>query len=231
MHIRLLSWNIWGGQFLPEVTGFLGHAHADIIALQESQEQDSEVNTAKTIAASLGYEYVYARSMQYLVGGREMYRGNAILSKYPITASAVHILSKEQSRTALQADIHIDEITLHVLSVHLIHSHQHPSPLQLEQTSSLLRAAPKEKTVIMGDFNSLPESEPIRVMQKTFTDTDPAKTPSWCLYPDGCEICKPERVEWKLDYIFVSRDIRFKNFRVGDSKGSDHLPILSDIQI
>ena len=42
MSVPILSWNIWGGMFLPVVTGFLNHAKADIIALQEVEEQGED---------------------------------------------------------------------------------------------------------------------------------------------------------------------------------------------
>ncbi len=231
MSIKLISWNIWGGLFLPVVTGYLSHAKADIIALQEVEEQGDEENTARTIAEALGYSYVYARSMHYASDGKEAYRGNAVLSKYPIVENKIHVLSAEQSRTAMQADIDIDGRTLHIISVHLIHSHQQPSVLQEEQVASLISKAPKDNTVIMGDFNSLPESRSITIMRRTFRDTDPNNTPSWCLYPDGCEVCKSEKVQWKLDYIFVSHDLKTGEFRVGESKGSDHLPVSVSLEL
>lgn len=232
MTMRLLSWNIWGGLFLPVITGYLLHAKADIVALQEVEEQGEDKNTARIIAEALGYSYVYARSMHYnTVDGKDAYRGNAVLSKYPIVTNTTHVLSSEQTRTATQADIDIGGRTLHVLSVHLIHSHQQPSLLQEGQVASLVAASPKERTVIMGDFNSLPESKTIADIRDVFRDTDPDRIPSWCLYPDGCKVCKPEKVQWKLDYIFVSHDLKTGEFRVGESKGSDHLPVMVNLDV
>ena len=199
--MKLLSWNIWGGKYLPGVIDFLASVGADIVALQEVEEQADGSNTAQYIAQKLGYSYVYARSMRYNNGEQEAYRGNAVLSKYPILTHTTHVLSREQSRTAVQADIDIAGNILHVVSVHIIHAHQQPSPVQVEQVTSLVQAVPKKRVVIMGDFNALPESEAIGIMRRAFGDTDASDTPSWCLYPDGCKVCKPESVEWKLDYI------------------------------
>ncbi|MCL4200030.1 endonuclease/exonuclease/phosphatase family protein [Patescibacteria group bacterium] len=225
MTVKLLSWNIWGGKFLPGVTDFLTASNADIIALQEVEEQDDGNNTAQFIAGKLGYTHAYARSMRYNNEGKDVYRGNAVLSKYPIIDHTIHVLSRDQSRTAVQADIDVGGSVLHVISVHIVHSHQQPSPLQVEQVTNLIHAAPKERTVIMGDFNAVPESEAIRIMRTSFADPDTSDTPSWCLYPDGCSVCKPERVEWKLDYVFTTADIAAKDFRAETSEASDHLPI------
>jgi len=228
MQITIASWNIWGGIFLPEVYKFLIQTDADIVALQEAEELDN-TNTAEVIAKSLGYTCAYTRSMEYESGGKKSYRGNAVLSRFPIVQSTSHILSPEQSRTAIQADLMVGDDLLHIVSVHLIHSHQKESPLQEEQVHTLINAVPKERTVIMGDFNALPESNSIQQMRKVFRDSDLSNTPTWCLYPDGCEVCKPDRVQWKLDYMFSTQDISVRDFAVGVSKGSDHLPIVGTL--
>lgn len=228
MQITIASWNIWGGMFLPDVYKFLIKTDADIVALQEAEESDN-TNTAEVIAKSLGYACVYTRSMGYEHDGKRSYRGNAVLSKFPIVQSTPHILSSQQSRTAVQADIMVGDRVLHVVSVHLIHSHQKESSLQEEQAKNLINAVPKERTVIMGDFNALPESRAIQVMRKVFKDADLSGEPTWCLYPDGCEVCKPDKVQWKLDYMFCTPDITVSDFAVGDSRGSDHLPIVGTL--
>jgi len=225
MDIKLVSWNIWRGVFLPKVTEFLKSSHADIIALQEVEETDEYINTASVLSETLDYEYVYARSMAYEIDGVMRYFGNAILSKHHIAGSRSHILSDDQSRSAIQADIAVNDSVLHVVSVHLVHSHQQPSPIQEQQVKNLVSVVPKENTIIMGDFNSLPESKTIELMTSSFTDTDGMNVPSWCLYPKGCDYCKPDKVMWKLDYIFISPAIKSHNFMAGDSKGSDHLPV------
>ncbi len=224
MSIKLLSWNIWGGKYLSQVMDFLGKENADIIALQEVAEEKGST-TADTIAKAMGYECVYAPNVKFHEHGKVVIRGNAVLSRYPVTKHTIHVLSSEESRVAVQADIDVKGTLLHVVSVHLVHSHQQPSARQVEQVKNLLAAVPKENTVVMGDFNSLPESDTITRMRQAFHDTDPDDTPSWCLYPDGCKVCKPERVEWKLDYIFVTEDLSANNFLAGDSQGSDHLPV------
>lgn len=221
---KFISWNIWGGKFLPEVIDFLDASDADIIALQEVEEQGEHANTAKVIAQRLGYAYVYARSMEYREGENVSFRGNAILSRFPITGSTRYEISEKPSRAAIAADITVDSTILHVLSVHLVNSQTKPVGIQSEQVKKIIEIAPKEHIVIMGDFNSTPESEPIMIMKNTFRDTDPNNTPSWCLYPEGKQE-RPDQVKWKYDYIFTTPDMTASDFRAGNSKGSDHLPV------
>lgn len=228
MHITMASWNIWGGIFLPSVIEFLKKINADVVALQEVEEAFG-TNTAQDIANRLGYSFVYTRSMEYESDGKKTYRGNAVLSKYPIIKSTPIILSTEQSRTAIQADIAVGDNMLHVVSVHLLHAHQQESLVQVEQANTLLESIPKERTVIMGDFNALPTSKAIQMMRSALNDSDLSNKSTWCLYPDGCAVCKPDKVQWKLDYLFSTSDLTANDFTVGDSRGSDHLPITATL--
>lgn len=231
MDIKLLSWNIWGGIFLPEVTEFLKSANADIIALQEVEETDEFVNTASILSETLDYEFVYARSMQYTFRDKTAFRGNAILSRLHIAGSRSHELSHENPRTAMLADIAVNDTVIHAASVHLIHSEEQPSPLQEEQVRTLLSVIPKEKMIVMGDFNAIPESSAVSLMGHGFREADPGMHPTWCLYPEGPETRMPGRVNTKIDYIFTSPDMKIHDFSVGSSDGSDHLPILARLQV
>lgn len=224
MKIKILSWNIWGGKYLDGVVDFLQAAHADIIGLQEVVEEGSG-NSAQTIAEKLGYQYVcYGRAMSMSVEGKEVTLGNAVISKYPIVESKRHVLSDEKSRVAVQADIKIGNETLHVFSAHLVHTHQKPSDIQEKQTDTLTSLLPKEKTVLMGDFNALPESSVIRRMNEVLVNTESkASTPTWSVYPEKC--CPMKSVQCKLDYIFTTPDLKSESFVVSSSKASDHLPV------
>jgi endonuclease/exonuclease/phosphatase family metal-dependent hydrolase len=84
----------------------------------------------------------------------------------------------------------------------------------------------------MGDFNSLPESSVIKKMNESLQNTEVnSNTPTWSVYKDGCTECLIDEVIYKLDYIFTSKDLKSDKFTVYDSKGSDHLPVSSIIEI
>ncbi len=238
MQLKVLSWNIWGGQYLPQVIDFLKESNADIIGLQEvSQDPGGANNVAEVIGKQLGYRWVYGavkRLKASEVGWKSektVEWGNAILSKYEITENKNHPLSETHKRFALEAVIKVNTKALHVFSTHLVHIHQKPPETQekLEthetQAANLIKLLPKENTVVMGDFNAAPESAAIRKMREALLDTDPASTPTWSVYPEGCPICNPRVIDTKLDYIFTSKDLKTSSFTVGSSKGSDHLPI------
>lgn len=241
MKLKILSWNIWCGTYLDEVIEFLKHSNADIIALQEVAE-DERGNLVEIIAKELGYEYVHAIGMNMPVRFLPKYEkndkrtikfGTAILSKYKIINSKIYELVDENKRLIVRADIKIGDKILHIFSIHLKHTHQKPSEIQDVETDNLLQLLPEKNTIVMGDFNALPESTVIKKMNQVLQDIETNSiTPTWSVYKDGCTcLTKDEEVIYKLDYIFTSKNMKVDLFEVHESKGSDHLPISAIIEI
>ena len=243
MRIRLVSWNIWGGKYLEEVITFLKTADTDIVALQEVIENETG-NTALTIADKLGYECAYELGMKMSSKWAGPPRdkeeiinfGNAILSKYKIVESKIHELSKGERRVAVQADIQIGNNILHAFSIHLKHNHlEQPNPqileMQNEQADNLVKLLPLNKTVLMGDFNSLPESYAVKKIGDVLRDADTENSLTWSVYREGCSVCLIPKIQYKLDYIFTSKDLKICSFEVKESKGSDHLPVSAIVEI
>lgn len=234
MTIKILSWNIWGGQFISEIISFLKSENPDIICLQEVIEDlDGDNNTAKTIADALGYEWVYAPIHEVdthilftRLESKRVMIGNAVLSKFKIISTKQHILSPDKRRIALEAVIQTDDGDLNIFSTHLTHTHQQPSALQDLQAKNLILSMPKHRALVMGDFNATPDSDCVKIISSALNNTDHnLSIPTWSVYPDGCPTCKRPSVDTRLDYIFATNDLKTTSFNVGESKGSDHLPV------
>ena len=223
MKIKVLSWNIWIQGDFAKISFFLKEASADIIGLQEVKDDDPERDVIGYLQ-NLGYEYVFAPVKH--VWKEKIYNdGPAIFSKYPIKNNKKYILSEEDRRGAARADIQINDKQLHVFNTHLVHTHQQPSAIQDKQAENLVKLVPQEKSILMGDFNALPDSNAVKIVNKAFINTDPDLLPTWGIYPEGCLACNPKGVNYKLDFIFTSKDLKTKDYKVEESKASDHLPI------
>ncbi len=233
MNLKVLSWNIWGGQHLPEILEFIEKERPDVIGLQEVIEDlDGTNNTAKIIAEKFGYEWFFyptyevdTARLYHLLKPRMVRMGNAILSKLPIAKTDVHQLSEEKGRFAVEAVIPANGKELHFYSTHLKHTHQESSELQDQQAQNLAEIMPKENAVLMGDFNATPDGNPVKIVGGVMKSTDAELKPTWSVYPEGCPVCKPQGLDTRLDYIFTSKDLTTGSFTIYDSKGSDHLPI------
>jgi endonuclease/exonuclease/phosphatase family metal-dependent hydrolase len=230
MKLKLLSWNIWEKCNFEELKEFLKEKNADILCLQEVLVDD-QTRDINSFLKDLGYSSAIGLSTSLEIDNKIISIYNGVFSKNKIVKSFLHPISEKIDRGVVEAVIKIDDKMLHVFSVHLKHTHQQNSEFQNQQTDILISVIPDMLSVVMGDFNSTPNSYPINKMKREMIDTDTSSKPTWCLYEKGCPECKLSEIKLKLDYIFLSRDIKFQNFEVGNSKASDHLPILVDIEI
>ncbi len=231
MTIKILSWNIWINGNFEQIAEFLKKEYADIIGLQEVKDDDLERPVIEFLR-DLGYEFLFTPVEKIWKSDNKAYfDGPAIFSKYKIKNHESFNLSKEESRAVIRADIEVQGKILHVFNTHLMHTHQTDSKIQNEQAENLLKLLPKEKTILMGDFNATPENSSIKKIQEVLVDSDPSATPTWSMYPAGCNVCNPQKVDVKLDYIFTSKDLKVESFRVRESQASDHLPISAIIEI
>lgn len=229
MLIKIVSWNIWIDGHIDQTEDFLRKSDADIIGLQEVKDSDPKHDIISFLK-KLGYSYVFA-PIEKEWGGNIYRDGPAIFSKHPILDSHTYNLSSEDNRGAVKADIQIGDKTLHVFSTHLVHSHQEEYKIQTDQAINLLKHLPTANTILMGDFNATPESSTIKAIKEVLIDSDPSNQPTWSVYKEGCGVCKIDEIKIKLDYIFTTPDIKTESFKVRDSKGSDHLPIITTIEL
>jgi endonuclease/exonuclease/phosphatase family metal-dependent hydrolase len=240
MKVKVLCWNIWCGAYLDDVIDFLRSADADIIALQEACIDDRG-NIAEIIAGKLGYEYMDAIGMDMPVKFLHGFAnddttvikfGTALLTKHKIIESNIIKITDMSNRLISEARIDINGNIFNVFSVHFNHTHQTQSELQDTQAKNLAQLANKDHTIVMGDFNSLPESSVINEMKSVLNDSDGVESkPTWCVYKDGCSVCLIDEIKYKLDYIFTSQDLKSSSFEVHNSQASDHLPISAIISI
>ncbi len=234
MKLEILSWNIWERCKFELLKEFLAESKADIIGLQEVL-LDDPIRDVVGFLTGLGYEHAIVPSVHWKDGLRTINLHNAIFCRHKIVENHPHILVEGKIGSAIEAKIQVDSETLTVFSTHLKHTHQEPSAYQLQQAENLLKLVPKEKAIVMGDFNALPESNTIKRVRGVLVNTDPSNKPTWNLYPDSDDTCPPEchprPLMVRLDYIFTTNDIKVSSAEVLSSKASDHLPISVVIQV
>ncbi|MEI6649813.1 MAG: endonuclease/exonuclease/phosphatase family protein [Candidatus Moraniibacteriota bacterium] len=221
--MKILSWNIWVDGHFDELKSFLRSADADIIGLQEVKDDDSSRDVIGLLTG-LGYSHVFARTEQ-IWDGKAYRHGPAVFSRLPIIHSETFLIDEADQRAAARADVMVGDTVLHILSTHLVHTHQKPSPQQESQVARLIERLPQDHVVVMGDFNATPDSVAIQMMRNVLVDTGDDSALTWSVYPEGCTVCLPQALDTRLDYIFVSEDLQADSFEVHLSAASDHLPI------
>lgn len=178
------------------------------------------------LAKESGYSYHFHAPIKEFPG--RLY-GNGILSKYPIKHAEMipipdPLVQDEdayyETRCILKAQIDVcGGITVLVTHFGLAKKEQKNA---VETVLETLGENPK-KTILMGDFNVTSDCEFLNPIQAILKDTaegyDENKLLSW-------PSINPER---KIDYIFVSKDIKVENTYVADEVGSDHKMIACEL--
>ena len=230
VRVRVLTYNIHhGGGMdgkldLARIADVIKRLSPDIVALQEvdkSTRRSQGVDQAAELGKLTGMHHEFGKAMDY-AGGEY---GEAILSKYPLTAVQVHPLpftDGSEPRCALAARIKLGANGPEIMFVgtHLEHAKSTLRLCQSNKLNPLLLANNSLPTILAGDLNDVPDSPTIQVLKAHWQDAsaqDPAPTsPSR----------QPKR---KIDYVLY-RPVKgwhvVEQQVVAEPVASDHCPLL-----
>jgi endonuclease/exonuclease/phosphatase family metal-dependent hydrolase len=267
-HLRFVTLNLWGengpwAARLAQVGAELDRLSADVVALQEVREVPGRVpNQAAALAGPRGWHDVFAPSTAW-GGGHE---GLALMSRFPIGAHDWRPLphsTETEGRIVLSARIDSEFGAIWAHTTHL--SYRENEGLKREEqvqvVDDVVTAHGNDSPhVVMGDFNTVPESDEIRWLTGLCTLGGRRVA-----YQDAWAVAHPaepgttwtrqnpytERMFWlrrdrRLDYIFVTpvrrdrrgtilgADVAFNEPAVSPSGeqlyASDHFGVVADIQ-
>ena len=200
---------------------------ADIVGLQEirdaGEREDYEAQ-AKIVAEKLGFYYYFAKAFYFADKGPY---GNAVLSRYPIVeAQTIPIPNPVEykyggyyePRCLLKAKIDAAG------GLNVLVSHFGLNPDEAENAvKTVVANLPEENCVLMGDFNVTPENPVLLPIREKLADTaehfDAPKLSFPSYAPTG-----------KIDYIFVSKDMKVQFADIPQIVTSDHCPHLATIE-
>ena len=224
--MRFLTLNLWGDNGpwqdrMALLADSLGDIAPDVIGLQEVRDVPGRVpNQAAELARLFGWQHVFAASTAW-GGGHE---GLAVVSRFPIGAHDAEPLphtADNEGRMILSARLDGDAGGLWVHTTHLSFR-EHEGRKREDQVLAIDEVVTAHKSdniqVVMGDFNSVPDSDEIRWLtgmttldgrRVAYQDAwdrmhpgDPGYT--WARanpYTDKLHWLRPDR---RLDYIFVT---------------------------
>ncbi len=166
----------------------LAEVQADVVLLQEASVGASHPNTAQTLAARLGMEWLYARANpawplrlggvpERLLPRLRFEEGPAILSRLPVLGRRVHRLSSPLAvfdhRVALEAVLAGPAGAFSAFSVHLTAFSRSG---RIAQIGALVRAVEQSAhlhpSIVGGDFNAEEHSHEIRLLTQALGWTD-----------------------------------------------------------
>jgi endonuclease/exonuclease/phosphatase family metal-dependent hydrolase len=198
----------------------------ELVALQEvdvNTSRSGPVNQAVEIAKRLGMHAFFGKAIDY--GGGEY--GVAILSKYPLTETAVLRLPagadpKSEIRVLTTAKVTLPQgLVIRFGSTHLDVRNAQTREAQVQEITQVAR---RETTpfIVAGDFNALPTSSAIQVLDQHFTRTCQECAPT-------IPVINPNRT---IDFIAFAKGFPFRVVSqkvVPERYASDHLPVVAEL--
>ncbi|MBP5485645.1 MAG: endonuclease/exonuclease/phosphatase family protein [Alphaproteobacteria bacterium] len=175
--------------------------------------------------------------------GGKVEQGTQVLSRYPICSAenkfyyenykvgydATHFKEKDWARSILIAIISLpNNKKVKIVDVHGIWNLTRLGDARtVAQSEFIITELLKDKmpTIVAGDFNLLPESQSIKILEQYLTNLS---------VKYKLKTTRPRSDDKKymiVDYIFVTDDIKVKNFMTINTDVSDHLPLVLDFDI
>jgi len=232
--IRVLCYNIHYGQGndgvydLKRLANVINKAKPDLVALQEVDvvvERSGRVHQLQQLAKLTGLKGRYGPTQHYQGG---LY-GNAVLSRFPIHNVQIQPLPYTDAtkqlttypRGAIAVTVKTSNGTpMRFISTHFQHNLAEDRVAQAKAINKLFVNDDTSVSILAGDMNATPESEPVKILQEKWTNAiDKTAAPS-----------APSRnPRSRIDYVFFrGTQLRLENSRViTDDMASDHCPVLA----
>lgn len=186
---------------------------ADIIGLNEVRSKGfikDYSDQLKKLSELTGYNYYFGKAIS--VGGLAPY-GNGLMAKDEIASPETVKIPDPTKKTGTEMYESRCVIKAKFRDYTVIVTHMGLNRDERENAvKTILSLAEEKKCIIMGDFNCTPDAEELKPLFDKFicSDTDTLTFPS-------------DKPRIKIDYIFVSKDIKIKSVMTSENIVSDHL--------
>ncbi|MEG1379284.1 MAG: endonuclease/exonuclease/phosphatase family protein [Bacteroidales bacterium] len=231
--LRIMTYNLRFGEMasMEEIAEYIRKENPDLVALQEvdwktNRERAPHQNGVAMINAlanATDMFGLYGKAIPY----RDGYYGVGILSKYPLISSRRILLPnpdpKKEQRIMLMAEVELpDSLPLIFICTHLEVSSEEARIQQVRFIKKQVRTIQDKPIVIAGDFNARPDSKVIKKEMK-----------GWINGTNALNTFHTNNPTIKIDYIYFlpDRGLKMLSTYRGESKLSDHFPIITDFLI
>jgi len=228
--VKMMTYNLHNG-FNPQgdldleaLAQVIEEADPDIIALQEISRGwliSGRVDMLDWLSQRLELPYVSGPTEGPLWG-------NAVLSRYPIIESVNYDLPPRdlfllRGYLLTRIDIGKNE-TLNLIATHFHHVEE-DSEIRQQQVPVILDAWNNQAlTIITGDLNAQPDSIEIAMLRDAgLTDVMADSVP-----PESYNFSSVTPFE-RIDYIWITPDLKAANAKVLQVTASDHMPLVVEI--
>jgi endonuclease/exonuclease/phosphatase family metal-dependent hydrolase len=241
--MKILQLNIWGGKLGKQIVELIERERPDVVCFQEAIVLPHEGTLLFTqygdIQKETGFEHSYfSPAFGFTMMNHRADFGNAIMSRTPFVSQntvftrgdynpTIDLVDGDYNMRNLQhAVVQHNEKDLHILNHHGHHLRQHKmgdeeTLRQCTMIADYIHTLEGD-VVLCGDFNLAPESESLGVLNSLLTNhcIESGATTTRTVLTHKTEVC---------DYIFTSRGLSAKNFKVLPDIASDHAALTVEI--
>lgn len=239
MKLRIMTWNVLYSEKTENILPLIKKLNPDIFCGQELAQD----NTVKEIAKLFSH-YYFEPARILSLKGNQLNLGNGIFTKFPIRSQkkvyvwdGINLASanKQEQRIYVECQLDLDKRKIIIGTTHLSFNPGFKMTLgKRKEANILIEAIKKHKSgfIAMGDFNAGPSSYTIREVEKYFKSAGPShKQNTFTTKPFSFMGFEVWGLDWRLDYIFTTKDIKVLSSQIINTEFSDHLPIVAEIQI
>lgn len=243
--LKLLTWNVLYKEKADNILSLVKEVNPDILCCQEITT-NSYVNPNRNVPAECAEimkgEFKYFEVLPSL-DNQPASMGNAIISKFPILEDRSLLVQKggadinysAQNRGYIEVKVKLDDGILTVGTTHLSYVDGFIETETRTKEADKLLGYIRDKDsrfIITGDFNSAPNSSTIKKLENFLKPAGPDhKQLTFTTKPFKHNDFVVNGLEWRLDYIFITPDIKVLSSKIVETDFSDHLPILAEIEV
>jgi endonuclease/exonuclease/phosphatase family metal-dependent hydrolase len=242
MKLSILQWNVWYKEDIRNVAAFLREHPADVICLQELTIQDipKTGHTPDYIAKQLDYHHFYK---EIDLGEGKINIANGIFSKYPIISTNWQWINEasgtghydDEYRAYVEVTLDVDGTEVTVATTHMSYTNAFAStPRKQQETQRLIDILKikQSKYIFTGDLNAAPDSPIIQAVSDVLKNVGPdLNQPTWTTKPFSYDGFEETNLNWRLDYIFATPDVKVVEAKVLSTDYSDHLPVWAEVDL
>lgn len=243
LRLRVATYNVRGCVGMDgrrseaRIAEVIGGLSADIVGLQEldlRRPRSAGADQAGLIAEQLGWHRFFHPAMR---GEKEQY-GDAVISRFPLQVRQAEELPCaspwycRENRAAIWAEAETGAGAVQVINTHFgLGRRERFSQAQILAGPRWLGQIPSgAPLIVLGDFNSLPNSRAYRLLAAHLRDAR-----SFFDHPPALRTFPTRAPFFAVDHIFVNACFRAIQVAVGRSPlariASDHFPLWADLSL
>lgn len=238
--LRVLCYNIHYGQGndgvydLERLAAVIKAVDPDLVALQEVDvmvRRSGQVHQAEELGKLTGLDVYYGPTQHYEGG----LFGNAVLTKLPVSRVWIQPLPYTEATPELttypRGFVAVNVRTsggkeVRVVSTHFQHNVEEDRVAEAEAVNRLL-VGEKESlpTILAGDINAVPDSEPMKVLLSKWTNA---------IDKESAPTVPSKDPKSRIDYIFHRQGDPFEVLEtrvIPEAMASDHRPVFAVLKV